>query len=617
MPHPAPSPSADTRGTRSTGLSRTGSHPSGRAAFLRDVTLEADYDPSTGEGSLDARVQVGGLFSRGLTVVVRLLGREPVSALADDSLVFLTVPAGVVVPWSAELPHLHAVTVELADDQGEVVDAVVLKVGYRRIEPVAGALVVNGTPVAITGIVSRIDDVAAQSSTAWTGMEEWIAARLVHLKQFNINAIRVPVPANDPVFLSYADEMGFYVIDGTDEESQRLVSQFASDPRHPDVAEGTIHPAMYELRRRFSPIEFASTVDELAAGILRLRNEQFFASLDGLTVTAHVVTTCGVDAGIPLSVSAGPGQTALVPLPDSVLYELGGETVLALRLIVRVAENVRWARAGTEIAALQLTMRENAELAKPAAPGRRLYLDNDSVLQHPYLAAGPRLSLSRAGSDSSDLGALKRRVDAVSWHDDDATVQIHATYTSAEGHKIRHTQRIRRLSDGTVHFEESVTIPPAITSVPRVGVVLETRAGFDSVEWIGDGPHETYPGRRDSALHGQWSSSVSRMPVPYIRPRESGGRANVTWADLSDGTSSLSLAFDRGMQFSASHFRAEDLEAATHWWQLEPRPETIIHIDVAHGADETTMLGLDGATDLQVGPGTYEWTWTMDAREDH
>ena len=56
---------------------------------------------------------------------------------------------------------------------------------------------------------------------------------------------------------------------------------------------------------------------------------------------------------------------------------------------------------------------------------------------------------------------------------------------------------------------------------------------------------------------------------------------------------------------------------ATHWWQLEPRPETIIHIDVAHGADETTMLGLDGATDLQVGPGTYEWTWTMDAREDH
>lgn len=614
---PAPSPSADTRRTRSTGLSRTGALPSARAAFLRDVTLEADFEPTTGEGSLDARIQVGGLFSLGLTVVIRLSDREPVSAQASDSLVLMSVSAGAVLPWSAELPHLHAVTIELADDQGQTVDSVVLKVGYRRIEPIDGALVVNGTPVAITGIAPRIDDAVTQTETPWTGTEEWIAARLVHLKQFNINAIRALQPSIDPLFLSYADELGFYVIDGTDDETERLSAQFASDPRHPDVAEGTVHPAMYELRRRFSPIEFASTADELAAGILRLRNEQFFASLDGFTVTAHVVTTCGVDTGMPLVVSAGPGETALVSMPDTLLYELAGDTVLALRLIVRTATTQRWAREGTEIAALQLTLRENAELEKPAAPGRRLHLDSHGVLRHPYLAAGPRLSLRRAGEQPGDLSTLKRRVDTITWHDDDATVQVHTTYTTGEGHKIRHAQRIRRLVDGTLHFEESVVIPPAVASVPRVGVVLETRAGFDSVEWIGDGPHETYPGRRESALHGQWSSAVSRMPVPYVQPRESGGRANVSWADLSDGTSSMSLAFDRGMQFSASHFRTEDLEAATHCWQLEPRDQTIIHIDVAHGADEATMLGLDGAADLQVGPGTYEWTWTMDAREDH
>ena len=616
MPHPAQPPSADTRRTRSAGLSRTGSHPSVRAAFLRDVTLEADFDPATGEGSLDASIQVGGLFSLGLTVVVRLLGRDPVSAPADDSRVLLTVPAGVVVPWSAELPHLHAVTVDLTDDQGQIVDSVTLKVGYRRIEPIAGALVVNGTPVAITGITSRIDDDVASASGPWTGMEEWIAARLVHLKQFNINAIRVTVPADDPVFLAYADEMGFYVIDGTDGESERLAAQFASDPRHPAVAEGTIHPAMYELRRRFSPIEFASTADELAAGILRLRNEQFFAGLEGFTVTAHVVTTCGIDAGLPLAVAAGPGQTALVALPDDLLYELGGETVLALRLIVRVAENIRWAKAGTEIAALQLTLRENAELDRPAAPGRRIFLDDQGLLQHAYLAEGPRLSLSRAGAESEELGGLERRVDAIAWADEEATVQIHTTHTSRAGHKVRHSTRIRRLIDGTLHFEESVVIPPEVGSVPRVGVVFETREGFDSVEWIGDGPHETYPGRRTSALHGQWSSAVSRMPVPYVRPRESGGRANVSWADLSDGTASLSLAFDRGMQFSASHYRVGDLESATHWWQLEPREQTIVHVDVAHGADEATMLGLDAAADLQVGPGRYDWSWTMHARED-
>jgi beta-galactosidase len=162
-------------------------------------------------------------------------------------------------------------------------------------------------------------------------------------------------------------------------------------------------------------------------------------------------------------------------------------------------------------------------------------------------------------------------------------------------------------------------VPDGLTDIARVGIVFETVTGLEDATWFGRGPHESYPDRRRGARVGRWQSRVADLAVPYVSPQENGGRADVRWlelADLSerDGARILRLTFDRPLQVSATHHRDADLAAAGHDIDLVARPETIVHIDAAHRGLGTASCGPDTLPEYLVGPGTYEWTWTLTAK---
>jgi beta-galactosidase len=100
--------------------------------------------------------------------------------------------------------------------------------------------------------------------------------------------------------------------------------------------------------------------------------------------------------------------------------------------------------------------------------------------------------------------------------------------------------------------------------------------------------------------------------VPYVKPQENGGRADVRWLEVSDGKSrGLRFGFDAPRQVSATHFRAEDLAAAKHDVELTPRRETVVCLDAAHRGLGTASCGPDTLPEYLVGPGVYEWSWMV------
>ena len=58
---------------------------------------------------------------------------------------------------------------------------------------------------------------------------------------------------------------------------------------------------------------------------------------------------------------------------------------------------------------------------------------------------------------------------------------------------------------------------------------------------------------------------------------------------------------------------AADLAAATHHEELVPRPGTVIHADIAHRGLGTASCGPDTLPAYRVGPGTYRWSWRLEA----
>jgi beta-galactosidase len=107
---------------------------------------------------------------------------------------------------------------------------------------------------------------------------------------------------------------------------------------------------------------------------------------------------------------------------------------------------------------------------------------------------------------------------------------------------------------------------------------------------------------------------VTDLAVPYVRPQENGGRADVRRLELRDGIGrTIRLEFDRPLQVSVTHHRASDLASATHDVELVARPETVIHLDVAHRGLGTASCGPDTLPEYLVGPGTFAWTWSLRA----
>jgi beta-galactosidase len=208
------------------------------------------------------------------------------------------------------------------------------------------------------------------------------------------------------------------------------------------------------------------------------------------------------------------------------------------------------------------------------------------------------------------LARLERRL--VSKEERDEGLVVRSEYVTEAGIVVPHEQRLRGLEGGGVLVEESVEIPGTLADLARVGTVLETVEGLEELEWFGGGPHETYPDRSRGGVIGTWRSSVTDQHVPYIRPQESGGHADVRWLTLRGGRGGgLRLLLDRPRQVSATHFRAADLAAASHADELAARAATLVHIDAAHRGLGTASCGPDTLPEYLVGPGTYRWAWAL------
>jgi beta-galactosidase len=387
-------------------------------------------------------------------------------------------------------------------------------------------------------------------------------------------------------------------------------------------------PALFEHRQLAAPVRVTADATAIRRGEVEIASRQDFIDLAWLRASWELLADGEPigkgDVELP---ALGPGQHAAARLagwPASDIGADGRELSVALRF--RTAGEQAWAPAGLEVCWAQLPIAPGMpELSKPAAQpiaGAEVKVDAEGLLVHELLAAPPRLSLWRAPTDNDRIvglaaqwrewGVNELSRGAVSVRREAGSVVVAAEERTAAGILISHEQRFRPLAGGGVLVDETVRIPDELVDLARVGIVLETVPGLEQAEWFGRGPIETYPDRRLGGAIGRWHSTVSDLYVPYIKPQENGGRADVRWIALSGGSGrGFRLALDRPAQVSATHFRAVDLATATHDVELVPRPETIVYLDVAHRGLGTASCGPDTLPEYLVGPGLYEWSWML------
>ncbi|MBX7310463.1 NPCBM/NEW2 domain-containing protein [Clostridium chauvoei] len=117
--------------------------------------------------------------------------------------------------WSAEDPYLYTLILSLKNGNGEELEAVSTKLGFKKMELKDRQILINGKPIYFKGANRHETDPTDGRAVSMESMIEDIKI----MKSYNINSVRTSHYPNNPAWLELCDEYGLYVVDEANIES--------------------------------------------------------------------------------------------------------------------------------------------------------------------------------------------------------------------------------------------------------------------------------------------------------------------------------------------------------------------------------------------------------------
>ncbi len=199
---------------------------------VRDYFCKSSLVNNYRDGQLDLDVWIGGIGNitdELVNVEAKLFDNVSHESMWEDKQA-INVKPGKTVPvnfysvfeavdrWSAEAPNLYTLLITLTDSNGQLLETVSSKIGFRTSEIRYGQLQVNGKPILLKGVNRHEHDPIEGHVVSVESMLEDIKL----MKLNNINAVRTSHYPNDPHWYELCDEYGIYVIDEANIESHGM-----------------------------------------------------------------------------------------------------------------------------------------------------------------------------------------------------------------------------------------------------------------------------------------------------------------------------------------------------------------------------------------------------------
>lgn len=425
----------------------------------------------------------------------------------------------------------------------------------------------------------------------------------------------------------------------------------------------TPHPGINEFKHLAQPIKAVGF--NIKTGVIEIKNKQYFDTLAWLRGAWQLKVNGVVKVAGKLPIlKTAPQQSEKIKLKLPVLKLLPGEEAF-LNLQYVTAAKTAWSPAGHVVGWDQIALPVNTARIKPVKSAKAvgqplaiektvdaLTISNDELKLvvsekrgrieslrwrgKDLLIAGPQLQIWRGatdndgikgwtGQDNKPLGRwLKaglekleltpKSIRAVANKDGSVTLALETIGSVLASKKAvlhRHTYTIQ--PNGRILADNVFEIDKTLPDLPRLGVALVLKPALEKLKWFGRGPFENYWDRKRAAMVDLYESAVIDQYVPYILPQEHGNHTDVRWLSLEEpGKGGLIVKAARGpLEFSASHYTADDLYAATHTYDLKPRAEVILNLDLHQRGLGTASCGPDTLEQYKIKPGKYTWSYVL------
>lgn len=366
-----------------------------------------------------------------------------------------------------------------------------------------------------------------------------------------------------------------------------------------------------EVKGAYQFVKFALTnIDRKKNRVgVRLYNHYSFIDLSDFNLVYEVVKNGQVTAVKQLEIGAvtpGDSLTLELKLPKTSLKkeaEKGIETLLNLKVVQR--EATTFAPAGHEVAHHQYELVARGPL--PAIDNRKAEQLAMTSALHEVRIGNSKIGVSfdNHTGQLTSLAFNGRNIlaegqgflyDNHRWIENDrfgnTTNGLEPEGTcvveNANGTTIVKTTRKGSLCDTeinyTIHPQGTIDIEatflPKSDQLRRAGLVCGIDSTLNRVDYYAYGPWENYCDRKDGVLLGRYSTTVAEMPERYVKPQSTGGREGLRELILKDKNGfGIKIETEGQVAFSALPYTDADLMKANHFWEMQYRPYTVLHLD--------------------------------------
>ena len=186
------------------------------ASHVRDLFVKTDLTSDFKSAVLTADLDLEGDYDTQVTLRLTRAGKTiaQTDPQAADAKLSLSLSVADVALWSAEVPNLYTLFVDISK-AGRLVETAKTQVGFRKFELKNKLMTLNGKRLVFKGINRH--EFSARTGRAITEADMLWDIRF--LKQHNLNAVRTSHYPNQSLWYKLCDRYGIYLIDEANLES--------------------------------------------------------------------------------------------------------------------------------------------------------------------------------------------------------------------------------------------------------------------------------------------------------------------------------------------------------------------------------------------------------------
>lgn len=115
--------------------------------------------------------------------------------------------------------------------------------------------------------------------------------------------------------------------------------------------------------------------------------------------------------------------------------------------------------------------------------------------------------------------------------------------------------------------------------LPRFGIRMFMPKVYNSVEYLGYGPYESYEDKHRASYLGLFADKIGNLHEDYVKPQENGSHFGCSSLTVTDGCNAVIVTSAKPFSFNASEYTQEELTAKKHNFELNKCENTVLCID--------------------------------------